>query len=101
MFGLVGSFDLRGLSAVLGGGEIVRPCSIVYGILQWCTTGEGASYLSNKDLDNSVVKNEFFLNNLEQWMDAAICQDRLTGSEIIWKVKASFRRAMQANIDHH
>ena len=34
-------------------------------------------------------------------MDAAICQDRLNDSEIIWKIKTSFRTAMQANIDYH
>jgi hypothetical protein len=47
------------------------------------------------------MKNAFFLNNLEQWMDAVICQDGLTDSEIILKVKMSFRTAMQANIDYH
>jgi hypothetical protein len=52
--------------------------------------------------DNKISKsNSLFLNNMEKWIDGIIIQDGLADAQIVKKIKESFTRAMQANIEYH
>ena len=42
-----------------------------------------------------------FLNNLEKWVEATIMQDSMDDEEVIRRVKNSYRRSLQANIDYY
>lgn len=42
-----------------------------------------------------------FLNNLEQWINGLIVRDGLTDKQLVAKIKESFDRSIQANIEHH
>jgi hypothetical protein len=57
--------------------------------------------MDKADNTDAVVKNSLFLVSLEKWLDAVIIQDGLTDKQIVAKVRDSFRRAIEANIDHH
>ena len=46
-------------------------------------------------------KHAIFLNNLEKWVEATIAQNGLDDEEIIRRVKDSYRRSLQANIDYY
>lgn len=42
-----------------------------------------------------------FLNNLEKWVEATIVQNSIDDEEVIQRVKDSYRRSLQANIDYY
>lgn len=42
-----------------------------------------------------------FLNNLEKWVEAHMAQDNMNEEEIISRVKDSYYRSLQANIDFY
>lgn len=42
-----------------------------------------------------------FLNNLEKWVEAIIMQNSIDDEEVIRRVKDSYRRSLQANIDYY
>ena len=42
-----------------------------------------------------------FLNNLEKWVEATIMQNGIDDEEVIRRVKDSYRRSLQANIDYY
>ena len=42
-----------------------------------------------------------FLNNLVKWVEATIMQDSIDDEEVIRRVKDSYRRSLQANIDYY
>jgi hypothetical protein len=42
-----------------------------------------------------------FLNNLEKWVEATIVQDNIDDEEVIRRVKDSYRRSLQANIEFY
>ena len=43
-----------------------------------------------------------FLNNLEKWVEATVVQDSsIDDEEVIRRVKDSYRRSLQANIDYY
>ena len=42
-----------------------------------------------------------FLNNLEKWVEAHMAQDNMSEEEVIRRVKDSYRRSLQANIDFY
>ena len=42
-----------------------------------------------------------FLNNLEKWVEAHMAQDNMTEEEVITRVKESYCKSLQANIDFY
>lgn len=42
-----------------------------------------------------------FLNNLEKWVEAHMAQDNMDEEDVIIRVKESYRRSLQANIDFY
>lgn len=42
-----------------------------------------------------------FLNNLEKWVEATVAQNSIDDEEVIRRVKDSYRRSLQANIDYY
>lgn len=42
-----------------------------------------------------------FLNNLEKWVEATIMQNHIDDEDIIRRVKDSYRRSLQANIEYY
>jgi hypothetical protein len=48
-----------------------------------------------------IEKYATFLNNLEQWIDATILQDGISEEQVIMRIKDSYKRSLQANIDYH
>lgn len=57
--------------------------------------------MGDSEITDAGMKNSLLLSNLEKWIDAVILQDGLTDKQLIAKVKESFNRSMQANIDYH
>lgn len=53
------------------------------------------------DILDRGAKQSFFLNNLEQWIDEVISQDGLADRELVKRIKESFERSIQANVDYH
>lgn len=41
-----------------------------------------------------------FLNNLEKWVEATVVQDSMDDAEVIRRVKDSYRRSLQANVEY-
>ena len=58
---------------------------------------------SNLDLLENVRAEKYatFLNNLEKWVEATIMQNHIDDEEVIRRVKDSYRRSLQANIDYY
>jgi len=46
-------------------------------------------------------KHASFLNNLEQWVDLTISQNGMAEQPLIQRIKDSYKRSLQANIDHY
>ena len=46
-------------------------------------------------------KHASFLNNLEQWVDLTVSQDGMAEHALISRIKESYKRSLQANIDHY
>jgi hypothetical protein len=42
-----------------------------------------------------------FLNNLEKWVEATIMQNNINDENVIRRVKDSYRRSLQANIEYY
>jgi hypothetical protein len=42
-----------------------------------------------------------FLNNLEKWVEATVRQDDIDDEEVIRRVKESYSRSLQANIEYY
>lgn len=47
------------------------------------------------------MKNSIFLNNLEGWIDETISRSGLAEEELVKRLKSSFQRSIQANIEYH
>jgi hypothetical protein len=46
-------------------------------------------------------KYAMFLNNLEKWVEATIMQNSIEDEEVIRRVKDSYRRSLQANVEYY
>lgn len=46
-------------------------------------------------------KNATFLNNLEKWVEATVVQDSIDDEEVIIRVRDSYRRSLQANVEYY
>lgn len=42
-----------------------------------------------------------FLNNLEKWVETTIVQNSISDEEVIRRVKDSYRRSLEANIEYY
>jgi len=41
------------------------------------------------------------MNNLEQWIDGKISQDGMSEEQLIGRIKESYQRSLDANVEHH
>ena len=41
------------------------------------------------------------MNNLEQWIDATISSDGMSDEDLMIRIKESYQRSLEANIEHH
>lgn len=63
---------------------------------------EHARSFNPESLENiRAEKYATFLNNLEKWVEATIMQNHIDDEEVIRRVKDSYRRSLQANIDYY
>jgi hypothetical protein len=58
-------------------------------------------HLTADPVERVIEKYASFLNNLEQWVDANMKRGDLQEQELIDRIKNSYERSLQANIDHY
>jgi hypothetical protein len=52
-------------------------------------------------VERVAEKHASFLNNLEQWVDANMNRGGIEEQELIDRIKGSYKRSLQANVDHY
>lgn len=48
-----------------------------------------------------VEKYASFMNNFELWIDAIVRQESMSEQQLIQRVKDSYERSLNANVEHH
>lgn len=48
-----------------------------------------------------IEKYATFLNNFEQWIDTIVSQESMSEAQLIERVKESYERSLEANVEHH